>query len=218
MNNKRKIQIENWARRQAYETFIRYSVPVFSLSTRLDVTKLYHKCKEANTSFFAEMLYIVSYVLNAIEEFRFRLSDGEVVVYDRVDPSYIVMTDNGAISPCRTEFVANRDAFIAREQRDIANKRREGCGTEVFNLPGINDCFYVSCMPWTDITSVSNPYDYADIDSCSIPRVTWGRYVNENGNMKMTMDIAAHHALLDGEPVCRAFNRMQQILDEIGSE
>ena len=31
----------------------------------------------------------------------------------------------------------------------------------------------------------------------------------------MTIDIAAHHALIDGEPVCRAFNAMQRMIDEI---
>ena len=63
--------------------------------------------------------------------------------------------------------------------------------------------------------SVNNPYDLKDAENSSIPRLTWGKAVNENGRMKMMMDISAHHALIDGEPVCRAFNIIQNSLNDI---
>ena len=215
INKMQKVQTEKWARRQAYATFIGYSVPVFSLSARLDVTKLCQRCRREKTSFFGEMLYIVSAVLNGIEEFRLRLHKGDVVLFDKTDPNYIVMADSGAITPCRTEYTQDRKAFLARERADITYVKENGGKLNTFNPPGVVDCFYVSTLPWTDILSISNPYDYMDADGTSIPRVTWGKYSEENGRMKMTIDIAAHHALIDGEPVCRAFNAMQRMIDEI---
>ena len=56
-----------------------------------------------------------------------------------------------------------------------------------------------------------------DPESSSIPRLTWGKYADENGRKKMTFDIAAHHALLDGEPICRAFIKIQNALNDINN-
>lgn len=212
----KKIDINDWARKVPYENFIKYSDPIFSISARLDVTSICEQCAAEKTSFFANMLYVVSYVMNITEEFRLRLRDGEVVCFDAVDPNYIVMTEDGVIVTCRTEYTEDHTEFYARVRADIDRMKRAGTRNKSFNVSGENNCFYVSCLPWLDFTAVSNPYNLTDPDNCSIPRVTWGKFVDENGRKKMTLDIAAHHALLDGEPVCRVFNTIQDKINQKG--
>ena len=206
------IDVERWKRKIPYQNFIKYTNPVFSLSTRLDVTKLYDSCKKRGRSFFTDFTFIVTTCLNSVEEFRIRIKGGEVVLYDRINPSYIVMSEDGVIVACRTDIVDDYEQFYANARAD-AERARKGKQVKEFN-DGSNDLYYISCMPWTDITSVSNPYDLKDVEGSSIPRLTWGRYTEENGLKKMTMDIAAHHALIDGEPVCRAFNKIQDALND----
>ncbi len=206
------IDIKNWKRRVPYENFIKYSNPVFSLSTRLDVTQLYNLCKRRNTSFFTDFLYIVMKSINETEEFRLRICRGKVVLYDKVKPSFIVLTDDGVIAPCRVDMKYDYRQFYA-EARAQTELVKNGGNAYPFSADGDNDCCYISCMPWTDLTAINNPYNYSDADSTSIPRLAWSKCVDENGRKKMTMDIAAHHALIDGEPVCRAFNLIQKYLD-----
>lgn len=205
------IDVKSWKRRAAYENFIGYSNPVFSLSTRLDVTALYERCKRENTSFFTDFLYIVMQSLNSIGEFRLRIKDGNVVSYDVIHPSFIVLNDENAIVTCRTAMKENYGEFYKTVRQEIQRAKKSGYYSP-FNAVGGNDFYYISCLPWTDITAVNNPYDYKDAESTSIPRLLWGKFVDENGAKKMTMDIAAHHALIDGEPVCRAFNLIQSRL------
>jgi chloramphenicol O-acetyltransferase type A len=92
---------------------------------------------------------------------------------------------------------------------------RKSDGKQQFNVEDYNNYFYVSCLKWTDITSVINPYNYNDAENTSIPRLTWGKVVNKNGRWEMFMDISAHHALIDGEPICRGFTKIQQALNNI---
>ena len=209
------IDINGWKRKVPYENFIGYTNPVFSLSTRLDVTNLCERCEQNKTSFFVDFLYVVMKCLNSIEEFRLRILNGEVVLYDEIHPSYIVLTDDNVIATCRTQMQSTYPEFYARARADIEgtkkSKRQEGD----FNLNKQNDCFYISCMPWVDLVSVSNPYDFKNAENSSIPRLTWSKFVDENGRKKMTMDISVHHALVDGEPVCRAFVIIQKALDDI---
>ncbi len=210
----KKIDIENWNRKVPYQNFISYSNPNFSLGTRLDVTKLYDYCKRNRRSFFIEFLFIVSKVLNEIEEFRLRILNGEVVQYDVVDPSFIVMCDDGAIAPCKVEMDFDRESFY--QTVEVAKEKRKKQGNEKeFNPKSKNDLFYVSCVPWADICQATNPYNIPDEDVSSIPRIIWAKHVNENDRMKMFFNIEVHHALLDGEPVCRAFNLIQKYLDQV---
>ena len=209
------IDIQQWDRKVPFENFIKYTNPIFSLSTRLDVTQLYDYCRKTKTSFFANFLFAAVSVLNEIEEFRLRIADDKVVLYDSIDPNYIVLTNKNVIQTCRSKMTSDYKKFYDGVRRDIeAAKNGQSVG-KTFNAAKENDCYYISCLSWVDLQSMSNPYDLKDKESSSIPRLTWGKFVDENGRKKMFMDIAAHHALMDGEPVCRAFVNLQKELDDI---
>ncbi|MCM1545404.1 MAG: CatA-like O-acetyltransferase [Clostridiales bacterium] len=204
------IDIENWNRKVIYNNFIGYSNPIFSISSRLDVTQLYDYCKNKGISFFTAFTFIAGKCLNGVEEFRLRLKDGKVVLYDRIRPSFIVKRADGVISTCRTGFCESfKEYYPAARAAQKAAQENTGV---VFNGDDCNDLFFITCMPWVDIYSFSNPYDLKNPDMSSIPRLMWSKFVPENGRLKMTFDIAAHHALIDGEPVCRAINLIQNAL------
>ncbi len=206
------IDMSTWKRRGTYERFITYTDPIFSLSTHLDVTELVEKCREDGSSFFANFLFLAVQALNSIEEFRVRIKGERVVRYDVIHPNYIVLGDDGVIRSAHTEF-CEYPAFYRAVERDIAAARV----SEDHSLQGYreNDVYYISSMKWVDLASMSNPYDLKDADSSSIPRLAWGKFVDRDGRKVMMMDIAVHHALIDGEQVCRAFLRLQDSLDRV---
>jgi Chloramphenicol O-acetyltransferase len=47
----------------------------------------------------------------------------------------------------------------------------------------------------------------------SIPRISWGKYFEEVGKIKLPLSVQAHHALVDGIHVGQFFNTFQEILD-----
>ena len=47
----------------------------------------------------------------------------------------------------------------------------------------------------------------------SIPRVSWGKYFEDNGKIKMPISVQVHHAMMDGLHVGRYFEMIQDILD-----
>ncbi len=211
----KKIDINHWKRKIPYENFAGYTNPIFSLSTRLDVTGLCERCEKIKTSFFVDFLFIVMKCLNSVEEFRLRIVNGEVVIYDEISPSYIVLNNDGVIVTCRTQMCGSYAEFYKNACADIAAARKYVEPRGGFNSAPENDCYYISCLRWVDLVAVSNPYDLKDSAASSIPRITWGKYVDENGRKKMMMDISAHHALIDGEPVCRGFIKIQETLNDL---
>ena len=211
----KEIDINTWKRKALYECFSAYDHPVFNIAVRTDVTNLVEFCKKRELSFFTAFLYVVSACLNGIEDFRLRIMpDGKVVLFDKIDPSFVVMNDCGVIVTCPTPMEDGFSRFY-KTARDNIEKARKGDLPPSFNKTDRRDLFYISCMPWADFCAVGNPYNMKDASSTSIPRLTWGRYSSENGRLLMTLDISVHHALMDGLPVTQGFNAVQAALDDI---
>ncbi|MBP3437693.1 MAG: hypothetical protein J6K61_07320 [Clostridia bacterium] len=206
------IDIETWDRKTPYQNFVRYTDPIFSLSSRLDVTDLYNFVKKEGHSFFTDFLFLVATCLNRVEDFRLRINEeGQVVLFDHIHPNYIVMQENGVIATCRSRFTEDYKTFYAQAREDT-ERTAKGVAQEKFNRTNENDVFYISCLPWLDFVSVTNPYHFDDVPASTIPRLAWGKYVEENGRKRLTFDIAVHHALLDGKAVCDGFSLMSAAL------
>lgn len=208
----KEINIEQWSRQSTYECFSNYDHPVFSVATSLDVTELVNYSKERNTSFFTDFLYIVCLTLNQMTQFRYRIVDDKVVEYDVIHPSFVVMNDLMSIVTCHSKASCNYSEFYQNNREAIVSAKHN---KRDFTSPLSNNVFYISCLPWIDFVSMSNPYNFADKEQTSIPRITWGKYTLKDGRYKMTMDISAHHALMDGYHISVAFSSIQDYLDNI---
>ena len=208
------IDIGTWKRRALFECFSGYNDPVFSFTVELDVTELVKVTKNSGTSFFANTLYIVTGALNKFEAFRTRISGDDVVVYDTVDPNYVVMNTDGVIVTQRTKWTGDYKTFHSSVRRDSESAKNDTERTEFNNTA--NDIYYVSCLPWINFTSMKNPYNTVNPSQTSIPRLTWGKYFEKDGGFKMSMDISVHHALMDGYDVAKAFAEIQRRLDIAG--
>ena len=208
-----KIDIKNWARRAQYENFIGYTNPIFSVTVRLDVTKLVKFCKENGKSFFVTLLYLMSESMNEIPEWRMRIKDDEVVIFDKVHPSFVVLKDDDELATCMSEAISDYEAFHKKTKEAIVKAKNEK--SEAFESVKRVDRIFVSTLQWIDFTSMSNPYNFTDKEQTSIPRVTWGKYVEKDGKYEMAFDVAGHHALVDGVHSARLINKIQEKIDDI---
>ena len=210
----KRIDLDTWNRKTAYQNFIGYTHPFFSLSTRLDITKLLAFCKENKLGFFPTFLYVIIKCANSVEEMRIRIVDENVALFDVAHPSYIVIRENEELVTQITRFSEDFETFHRDVKTDIELVKRGS--NQAFNTDFHADCYYISCLPWADITSLSHPYDMNNPTACSIPRITWGKYVTDaNGVSTVHFDIAAHHALIDGRQVARVFERIADALSHI---
>lgn len=75
-----------------------------------------------------------------------------------------------------------------------------------------DDLAFLSCMPRLDYTSINNAV--SGPEDC-IPRVTWGKIVQDAGKWRMAMTLEVHHALVDGAQVGAYFAATQAALDQV---
>ena len=142
-----------------------------------------------------------------------RIKDDEVVIFDKVHPSFIVLKDDDELVSCMSEAISGYEAFHQRVKETIAKAKSEK--SEAFESVKRVDRIFVSTLQWIDFTSMSNPYNFADKEQTSIPRVTWGKYVLKGERYEMAFDVAGHHALVDGVHSARLINKIQEKIDDI---
>jgi|SRR5215213_7342602 len=79
------LDLERWPRRATFEYFRGYDKPYFNVCAPLDAGPLVELAREVpGTSFFLAYLYLSLRAANEIEPFRYRLSEGRVLVHERI--------------------------------------------------------------------------------------------------------------------------------------
>ena len=135
--------------------------------------------------------------------------DGGVVMFDEIHPGYVVLCDNNELRTCVTRYNCNFHAFYDQTRIDIKKTKENECIS--YNENNGLDSFYISCLPWIRFNSLSNPYNFADKEQTSIPRITWGKYYKNGDIYEINFDISGHHALIDGMQACEFIKKVDDL-------
>lgn len=204
------ITFDNPHRKKHFEFFKGMNHPHFGITANVDITALlpYIKANKLRTS--TTIVYLISKAANAITEFRWRIRENEIVEHEKVHPSFTVPTQEADVfSFCTVEFNANAQTFLQNAKKQIdamyTNPSFE-------DEEGRDDYLFLSAMPWVSFTGLQHAMHYHPGDS--VPRITWGKFFEQNEKIVMPVSVQAHHALVDGRHVGQYY----ELLEEIASD
>ncbi len=212
----KEIDINSWKRASHYKLFGSYANPTFKVEVRLDMTN-FMKDRPKGDGFFTPFTYLLMKAANKFEGFRIRYVDGKIILFDSVSPSYTVFLKNENFAFQKTEFTPSYKAYAEAMKKDIEFAKNNALtedGKELYATNYRADLIYLSCLPWIDFTSTDNPLPYEDKMSMSIPRINWGKCVEENGRYAMTLSLTVNHAYLDGYEASMMLNALQEMLND----
>jgi chloramphenicol O-acetyltransferase type A len=203
------VDLATWGRAAQFALFRGYERPQYSITTRLDVTRLVAR-KADGVSPYRACVFAIGFGLHAVPELRMRLRGAGVVLHDRIALSVTAPRRDGGFNYADLPFDPDFARFDAEATRRLeAAQDRDTLGEN----DGVQDAVaYLSCLPWLDFTAVDNAL--RDRDDC-IPRVSWGRFTPEGDRTRMAMAIQVHHALVDGEHLGGFFAAVQRALDAV---
>jgi len=203
------IDIENWNRKDHFNYFKQFDYPHFNVCANLDITRTYKHIKENGLPFFITMLYVASKTANSINEFKLRIRGDSAVEHETVSPSFTVMTENDVFNYCTAPYTDDYCSFRTNTSALIEEaKRSAGLDDD----PERDDLLYITSIPWISFTGITHPINMHPVDS--IPRISWGKFFEENGEMKLPLSVQAHHALVDGMHVGNYFGLIQEMLND----
>ena len=186
----KKIDLNNWDRLSHYNFFKDYEIPHLSVTNELDVTKFVEYIKTKKIDFFKASMYVVLRSINEVENFRYRVLDGDVVLFDKVGSGFTFMKKPPGYCNCYVDYNPNQKEFLENLMKITQND-------ENILMPhdGL-DVVYMSFLPWGKFTSVTNPYRNPKEDT--IPRILWNNAYKEGDRYKINFSVQAHHSFIDG--------------------
>lgn len=187
-------------RRDRFDLFNAMESPAVNLSFTMELPDFRPWCKAQALPPFHVLLYAISNAILKIENFRYRIFEGEVICIDRLIPSYTVVNKNKDLNFAQFEWSDDLQEFVARSiaARDHAEAMTELNDTYHAMSPREwKDQVFVTCMPWLDLTAIEHPM--ASVSSPDIPALAWGRFKDgPAGQLLVPFSVQAHHGFVDG--------------------
>lgn len=204
------INIESWNRKEHFEFFSSFEEPYFGIVSDVECTRAYNISKAKKTSFFAYYLYKSLKAINQIEEFRSRVVEDKVVIFDAIHASATIGREDGTFGFSFVPFDSDFDKFNASLNSEIERVRNsDGLGATKDTLR--QDVVHFSAVPWIKFTGLTHARKFQTSDS--VPKVSFGKTYEVGEKIFMAVSINGHHGLLDGLHVGRYFDLFQEYLN-----
>ncbi|VXB79045.1 Chloramphenicol acetyltransferase [Flavobacterium sp. 9AF] len=204
---KRELDISNWNRKEHFEFFSQFDEPFFSINCTIDVTFAYDKATELQIPFFTYYLHKSLEAVNLIENFKYRIKDEKVIIYDIIHVSSTIIREDKTFGFSFMKYDDNIFEFNRTVQKEI---------TRIQNTSGLlttsypENIIHFSTIPWINFTGLTHARNYKHPDSC--PKISFGKLINKGHKKKMNISVAAHHALVDGYHIGLFIEKLQELL------
>ena len=203
----REIDLRTWERRDHFITYREFDQPHFGMCANVDITAFYPFVKDNGCSFTTAIIYVLSRAANAIPQFRHRIRERTAVEHEVVHPSTTVLLEGDLFSFCMIEYTEKFSVFNARAAESMAYVRKH---PTLADKPGQDDLLFMTPIPWVSFTSIMHPLPSRPADS--VPRLAWGKRLEDGTRLKMPLGVQGHHALMDGVHMGKFYAEVQDYL------
>ena len=203
------IDINTWSRKPHYEHFKALKDPYFAVTIPFDVTNAYHMAKTNNISFFGKYLHDCMKAVNAIDEFKLRIIDDQVIKYDMINVSATLMRANKTFGFSYIEFDDDLNQFLKNINSE---KNRIENSNDLYPLRNDQACIHCSALPWLNFTGHKEPVS-GELES--VPKLAFSKIEHQHDErIKLNVSISVNHALVDGYHVGLFSEKFQHYLNK----
>jgi len=202
----KRIDLETWPRRAAYEFFRGFDDPFFNLCTRVEVGPMRAWCAERGASFFLASLYAGMRAVHQVEALRLRIRGDDVVLCEEVRGGSTILHEDESFGFFYFDYHAEIGAFVDAAQAMLDARHRAGPSFR----PGDSDeIIHFSVIPWVHFSAMSHARNHRTGDS--VPKIVFGRFQEEGGRCYLPVSVEVHHALVDGLHVGRFMQALEHV-------
>lgn len=207
---KHELDLANWPRKEHFEFFSKFEEPFFGINTVIDCTIAYETSKKKGVSFFLYYLHKTLIAVNAVENFRYRISEGTIYIHDTINASATLTREDNTFGFSLMDYHTDFETFSTNATAEIERVRNtSGLFTRSFEEDNI---IHFSAIPWIDFTALSHARSYSFPDSC--PKISVGKMtLHPDGKRTMPISVHVHHGLMDGYHIGAFLNHLQEAMD-----
>lgn len=193
--------LENFERRRdRFALFDAMDSAAVNICFPLELPDFRPWCREQGLAPFHVLLCAVLRAVLKVENFRYRILDGDVIRIERLIPSFTVVNQHNDLNFAQFDWSDDLREFVAR---GVA-AREAASGMAALNMEyaartplQAKEQVFVTCIPWLAFTSIQHPS--ASLAQPDIPSFAWGKYRDcPNGRLELPFSVQAHHGFVDG--------------------
>ncbi|WP_207536178.1 chloramphenicol acetyltransferase [Desertivirga arenae] len=203
------IDLGTWNRKEHFSFFSKFEEPFFGITVEVDCTRAYVNTKKMGKSFFLYYLYRALKAANQIENFRYRILDDKVFLFDEVHASPTIPRPDNTFGFGYIDYQTEEELFYKNALEEV--QRVQGSTTLYPTVSGRSVILF-SALPWLSFTSISHASNFSAKDSS--PRISFGKVNEKNGVKTMPVAIHVHHGLSDGYHIGLFVEKFQALLNE----
>ncbi len=195
--------VPDYYRREHLDFFARYRSPFYSVTFDLDAAALKAYLERRRLPIYLNLAYFFTRAMQSVEDFRYRLRDGQVVLYDQLHPALTVPAPGGRFSFCALRFQTDLDEFnrLARPALE-----RASAAVSLEGAPEPDYAYFTALprVPFTAFTHVA-----PDDPTAGQPRVAFGRFQEEGTHLWVPVALLVNHLYIDGAALGSLAERAQ---------
>ncbi|MBY6188269.1 hypothetical protein KUV89_16765 [Marinobacter hydrocarbonoclasticus] len=202
----RILSPEDFPRQQQFDHYQNVDLPYVGICADVEVHTLLAHCKAHGLSAYRAILYACTLVAQELPWMRWRIREGQVVEFDRLD---CAVTALGSDQQVRFTTIPWQKDWASFNQAADAVLANAAASPNLYNgePEGSDNMVYHSCVPWLRFTQMVQPMPMNPV--CSVPRIMWGKYDVQPDRTLMPIMIQAHHGLADGLHLAQFYERLQ---------
>ena len=121
---KTRIDREHWERKEYFDFFGSFGEPFWGINFSVDISGVREFAADSRISLFTSLLYGIMKAANAQENFRYRIEENDIVLYDRIHPSFTVAREDRSFCFAFTEYTENFQVFAENLAKEIARVKK----------------------------------------------------------------------------------------------
>lgn len=207
-----RFNVETWQRKEHYHVYNEQINCGFSITTKIDITLLRRFIQSHGYRFYPTMIYLLSSLVNAHDEFRLSKKDNDLILWNKVNPNFTIFhNETETFSSLWCDYSDNIQDFMKNYNHQLNLYKDD------YNLAPqpnqIENIFYISSLPWVSFDGFN--LNIADIANNFAPIFTMGKFYHEGDKVLLPLAIQVHHAVCDGFHVGRFVNELQKLCNEL---
>lgn len=202
------IDLSTYPRRDLYEHFLTFEIPVVTRTLQLDVTELQAYAKGHGHRFSLTMGLVITRAVNHVPELRHRIQDGVLVEFKKVIPSFTILSEDKLLYFSKGVFTDNFGEDYAANL-EILERAAKGLEQNVGS--GNQGQIFITNNPWNSFTSLQFPYTSK---FASVPVFGIGKMYKDGAATKAALALQSHHGLTDGYHIGHFLHHLERHLKD----
>lgn len=185
--------VDKHPRSGQFEFYREHPSPFYSVTWEVEIDALKVWAEAHDHSMHLVLCYFMTRAMQSVEDFRYRLLDGRVALYDRLHVGTTLPTPDGQYAFGFFEYHHEAEEFLRRAEIERSKVVLDGVLRTAGERP--NMVLYTSLpgVPFLSMTHVPMP-DSAD----ARPNVGFGRFSGGAGQLAVPVSLQVNHRFIGG--------------------